>query len=217
MENASKALLMGAGILLAVLIIYIAMRMFSSASGVTESYQSQETSSEIATFNSNFTRFIGAVVKEGETTNQTYATIHDIITVSNFAWDYNLKKAKLLDINPITNTEDNGLIHINLYTAKKNEDKKDTEICKNLENKNNNIYENLINHGYYVSLTSPNAKNIVTYQMEINRYDAAGRIIEVTFYPSNTYDSSTKETINDHLKEVKNTIDNTQSNKEWKY
>lgn len=214
MENASKALLMGAGVLLAVLIIYVAVRMFSSASGVTESYQSQESSSEIATFNSNFTKFVGAVVKEGETTSQTYATIHDIISVSNFAWNYNLKKAKLLEINPITNTTDNGLIHVNLYTAKKNEDKKDTILYSNLENKNNEVYENLIQYGYYASIGAPNVKNIVTYQIEITKYDAVGRIIEVNFYPSNSYGADTKETINNNLKTVFSICN---EDKEWNY
>ena len=61
MENASKALLMGAGTLLAILIIFIAVRIFSSASDVTEAYQTKEVSSEVATFNTNFTRFFLAI------------------------------------------------------------------------------------------------------------------------------------------------------------
>ncbi len=62
MENASKALLMGAGILIAISLIALAVRMFSSASEVTKSFQSQEEISEIRTFNSNFAKFVGAKI-----------------------------------------------------------------------------------------------------------------------------------------------------------
>lgn len=87
MENASKALLIGAGILVAMLILFIAVRMFSSASKVTEAYQSKEVSSEVATFNANFTRFIGAVVKDDELTNQNYAKIHDLVFCCKFCME----------------------------------------------------------------------------------------------------------------------------------
>ena len=62
MENASKALLMGAGILIGILLIALAVRVYSSASEVTKSFQSREEISEIRTFNSNFSKFIGAQI-----------------------------------------------------------------------------------------------------------------------------------------------------------
>ena len=84
MENASKALLMGAGVLLAVLLMAIMVRLFNSAATVTQSYQSREVAAEIATFNANFTRFIGGVKGNNNTVTQSYATIYDIISVGSF-------------------------------------------------------------------------------------------------------------------------------------
>lgn len=219
MENASKALLIGTGVLIAILIIYVAMRMFSSASGVTESYHSKESSSEIAKFNSNFTKYVGAVVKNGNLSNQTYATIHDIITVSNFAWEYNIKRAKSLEINPtnanIESSKDYGLIHVNLYTTKP-DGTKNIEIIKNLENKDNQCYKELISSCYYANNNSPNSRDIITYEIEISGYDAAGRITEINFHPSL---SSTNGNINDgangRLKNLDTTVIN--KKKEWKY
>ena len=57
MENVTRALTMGAAVLIAVLIVAFATRIFSSASEVTKSFQSKEEISEINAFNSNFTRF----------------------------------------------------------------------------------------------------------------------------------------------------------------
>ncbi len=70
MENASKALLIGAGVLLAILILNVATRMFHSASEVTETYDNQMQSTETRGFNANFTKYYGAP-KEG----RNYTTI----------------------------------------------------------------------------------------------------------------------------------------------
>ncbi len=192
MENASKALLMAAGLLIALLIIYIAVRVFTSASGVSQSYHDRESASEIATFNSHFTKYVGAVVKSEELTTQTYATIHDIITVANFAWDYNYTKAKAAQINPIEHASDlYGLIKVDLYTVHDQMDK--DVICENIQNKTDEAYEKLIQGAYYIDQYSPNSKRVATYEIRIVNYDAEGRIIEVRFYPSARMSSDTNE------------------------
>lgn len=174
MENASKALLMGAGTLLAILIIFIAVRIFSSASDVTEAYQTKEVSSEVAAFNTNFTRFVGAVVINGELDeNQHYAKIHDVVSVSNFAWNYNNKVTQ----NPL-DPDDERIIRINIIS----EDGK-TKI-DNLQNYTQKAYNELINAGYYVLNRNPNANNTINYEIKIKSRAADGRINNVDFIPS---------------------------------
>ena len=177
MENASKALLIGAGILVAMLILFIAVRMFSSASQVTEAYQSKEVSSEVATFNANFTRFIGAVVKDDELTNQNYAKIHDLVSVANFAWNYNNKMV----MNPLNPEDPNDprIVHVNL---KLNGDR--APQLNDLQNYNQEAYYLLIENGYYMSKDYPNAKNTIDYKIEIVSYNAENRINNMNFYPS---------------------------------
>lgn len=175
MENASKALLMGAGTLLAILIIFIAVRIFSSASDVTEAYQTKEVSSEVATFNTNFTRFVGAVVINGELDeNQHYAKIHDVVSVSNFAWNYNNKVTQ----NPL-DPDDERIIRINIVSA-------DDKIkINNLQNYTQKAYNELINAGYYVVNSNPNANSTINYEIKIKSRAADGRINNVDFIPSN--------------------------------
>ena len=177
MENASKALLIGAGILVAMLILFIAVRMFSSASQVTEAYQSKEVSSEVATFNANFTRFIGAVVKDDELTNQNYAKIHDLVSVANFAWNYN-NKMVMNPLNP-EDPNDQRIVHVNL---KLNGDR--APQLNDLQNYNQGAYYLLIENGYYMSKDYPNAKNTIDYKIEIVSYNAENRINNMNFYPS---------------------------------
>lgn len=186
MENASKALLMGAGTLLAILIIFIAVRIFSSASDVTEAYQTKEVSSEVAAFNTNFTRFVGAVVINGELDeNQHYAKIHDVVSVSNFAWNYNNKVTQ----NPL-DPDDERIIRINII-SKDGKTKID-----NLQNYTQKAYNELINAGYYVVNSNPNANSTINYEIKIKSRAADGRINNVDFIPS------------DMTTELQNTIKN---------
>lgn len=177
MENASKALLIGAGVLLAMLILFVAVRMFSSASRVTEAYQSKEVTSEVTVFNSNFTRFIGAVVKDGEITDQSYAKIHDLISVANFVWNYN-NKVVMHPLNP-EDPNDERLIHVNL----KLNGKRALELT-DLQNYNQEAYYLLMENGFYMSKSYPNAKNTLNYRIDIKKYNVEGRINNMDFYPS---------------------------------
>ena len=59
MENASKALLIAASILIVILLIAIGMRVFNSTSGTTDSVEVTMNATEKATFNAKFTAYIG--------------------------------------------------------------------------------------------------------------------------------------------------------------
>lgn len=79
MENASKALIMAGGILIAVIIMTIGVYVFATFGGSSKDIQEQLNSRNLAEFNNNFTKFQGS--KE--------ITIHDIISLANFARQYN--------------------------------------------------------------------------------------------------------------------------------
>ena len=74
MENAAKALLMAGGILIGVFILALMVTLFANSSKLTESYDSTKQQEAIQQFNTNFTKYLGQEI-----------TIHDVITICNFA------------------------------------------------------------------------------------------------------------------------------------
>ena len=59
MENASKALLIAGSVLIVILLIAVGVRVFNSTQGTTDSVETTMNSTEVATFNSKFTAYIG--------------------------------------------------------------------------------------------------------------------------------------------------------------
>lgn len=173
MENASKALMMGASILIAIMILAIATRFFDSAASVTKTYDQTMEATQISTFNSNFTKFAGAVVDDTNTELQQYATIYDVISTANFAYDYNCQ----MSLEPENTAADPALVRVDLVRFN------NSLRIDNLQNKTN-IYNRLIQECYYINLTYPNAQNIVTYKIQIAGQNGAGKINHVIFRPT---------------------------------
>lgn len=82
MENASKALLMAAGILVGVLILALMVTLFATSSSLSKSYDNAKQEEAVQQFNANFTKY----VREDIT-----ITIHDVVTITNFANKYGVK------------------------------------------------------------------------------------------------------------------------------
>ena len=80
MENASKALIMAAEILIGVIIISIGVALFTIFSGYSKETVEEIAETQIAEFNSNFLKYEGHAV-----------TAHEIITVANYARQNNMK------------------------------------------------------------------------------------------------------------------------------
>lgn len=80
MENASKALLMAAGILIGVLLLALLVTLFSSARSLSNQYEATQKSEAIQQFNVNFTKYLGQEL-----------TIHQVVTICNFAKKENNK------------------------------------------------------------------------------------------------------------------------------
>lgn len=174
MENASKALLIGASTLIAVLIISVATYLFKSASGVSKTYFNRQEATEISEFNAHFSKFTSAGVQDenGKVTKQ-YATIYDIISLANFAYDYNSKILEEPD-NPNSYKDDSAAVQINL-TIEKN-------TYKNIESEKslNVTYNYLLTNYYYINKERPTADNYYTFQANISSNNT-GRINKVDF------------------------------------
>lgn len=79
MENASKALLMAAGVLIGVLILSLAAYLFVYFGSTSQQIHEQNEENQINEFNSKFTSYVG----------KDNITIYDVITVANLATENN--------------------------------------------------------------------------------------------------------------------------------
>ena len=88
MENASKALIMAAEILIGVMVISIAVYMFQNFAGYSEETYKQMEQAQIEEFNSQFTKFYGSrtvTVNGRDTLIPIKCTIHEIVGLANLA------------------------------------------------------------------------------------------------------------------------------------
>lgn len=104
MENASKALLMAAGVLVGVLILTLIATLFISLTEFTNEYQKTKMSEEILNFNTNFTKYLGQDL-----------TVHEVVTITNFAKKEN---NKVIDVI-VKNGKTKGDIEANIEVVYK--------------------------------------------------------------------------------------------------
>lgn len=87
MENASKALLMAAGVLIGILILSLMVTLFLSAKDVSSRHDQVKRTEEVEQFNTNFTKYVGKDI-----------TMHQVITINNFA---KIENNKIKTVNVI--------------------------------------------------------------------------------------------------------------------
>ena len=218
MEDVSKALLMAGGILLAILVMTIGAIFFSSASDLMESFKKSEEASVASQFNNKFTKFIGS--RTDDNSVKGYATIHDIVSLANFAWDYNNRQVyELTKMDLTEQLEDTRIIHINITNgiARKNRNTIEvvnggTYILSELQNYNQDAYQILLSELYFQSNESPNTKSIINFQIDVKKVNAEGKIINVDFYPatikgkSNITAKEEISNVNTRINDIKNKL-----------
>lgn len=117
MENASKALLMAASVLIGILIISLAIYLFVSFGSTSAEVHKQNEVQQIAQFNSRFTSY-----------EQKTCTIYDVVTLANLATENNIyyeltsRQRNSKNVNYITVKLDNLLIEGNYEDSDKNEE-----------------------------------------------------------------------------------------------
>lgn len=91
MENATQALFMAAGVLIAVLILSLSIFLFSSASSVSEEYDTRMSETERLKFNSQFTKYATTNVEPKEEIYRytSYNVAADVVSVINLAYNLN--------------------------------------------------------------------------------------------------------------------------------
>lgn len=99
MENASKALLIAGGILISILVLSIGVYLFANFVNMSSSYEQTRQTTAIQQFNSRFTIFEG----------RKDITIHEIISVVNYAKQYEKQTGIQIEINLLgNNLTENG-------------------------------------------------------------------------------------------------------------
>lgn len=85
MENASKALVMAAGVLIGVLLLSLAVYLFADFGATSARINAQNAEKQLIEFNSKFTSYEGFKDKDGN----WKITIYDIISLASYAKEYN--------------------------------------------------------------------------------------------------------------------------------
>ena len=158
MENASKALLMAAGLLIGLLILSLAVYLFASFGSASAEAHRQNAENQINQFNAQFTAYEG----------RTDLTIHDIVTATNLAKSNNTSyNLTLADYNASTN---------NLYIAV-------IVGSQHYETKTSEELDNLIRND--INQISGSENYLPTYRCVVEINEGTQRVRTVTFISNN--------------------------------
>ncbi len=162
MENASKALIMAAGVLIGVLILSLAVYLFATFGAASAEVHEQNAENQISQFNVQFTSYEG----------RTDITIHDIVTVANLAKNTN-------DSYDLTEqTDNNYYIIVNAKTTK--------GTVNNLQNYTSTQLDELVSYELdnLVQSTDENGTtypSLPTYTCDVTINSTTGRVSLVVF------------------------------------
>ena len=85
MENASKALLMAAEVLIAMMIVSLGVYVFYTYSQTSREIHDKKAEQQLVEFNAKYTKYV----------DQTTLTIYDVRTIANYAKKDNEKKKEV--------------------------------------------------------------------------------------------------------------------------
>lgn len=141
MENASKALIIAAEVLIGVMILSIGVYLFSTFAGYSADRYKEIEDTQIAEFNNKFLKFYGTRINDSGKEVPIECTIHDIISLANLAQKNNLENElieekrqgnNLFQVKSNINLENSLYVQIDLGNI------------KNLELKSNSYFVELI-------------------------------------------------------------------------
>ncbi|MCI8273228.1 MAG: hypothetical protein HFJ55_03995 [Clostridia bacterium] len=124
MENATKALLIAAGVLMGILILSLGVFLYRSLSGYVETVQEDMEENALIKFNNQFLKYVnvpldsnGNPLKDtnGNIKTDFDITIQDVVTVANIAYENNKDDILSGSINANTDyTERNSYVTVNI-------------------------------------------------------------------------------------------------------
>ena len=107
MENASKALIIAAEVLIAVMIMSVGVYLFNRYAAFSEEEYKKIESTQIAQFNNQFLKYTGSKtvkISGSEKVIPVEVTIHDIVSLANLAKMYNEQNDLKSEFNYSDNT-----------------------------------------------------------------------------------------------------------------
>ncbi len=165
MENASKALIMAAGILIGVAILSLAVYLFVSFGSASAEIHEQNDANRINEFNTQFTSYVG---KED-------ITIYDVITVANLATENNIK----YEYNKQIANGKNSYISVYL---KQGTGTSLSDIARGAETSSSTRakeYNNIIQTD--INSISPSSQELTKYDCTVDISKTTGLVYKVTF------------------------------------
>lgn len=171
MENASKALLMSASILLGLMIVTVGVVLFKSFGGFSREITTEIEKKQIAQFNAQFQKYEGYVnfydeETKKETTEIIKITTHDIVTIANLAQKNNKEYELEKNLKSEKENETTYYVQINLNDGTNNKNRnlekwKELELTNFIEN--NNMENNEIKYYFIKNIVISNITGRVTY------------------------------------------------------
>ena len=156
MENSANAILIAAGVLIGLMVLSVAISLYSSLRGYVEGTQDDINNAVLQEFNEQFLKYIG------DEYTVVVLTIQDVVTAANLAYENN-QQYGLEEYNP-----SNNYITIKL-SGHGNPEYDDTNLEKNINGKSTKLLDNGV-------------KNKYTYKCEEVKINPnTGRVSEVRF------------------------------------
>ena len=161
MENASKALLIAAGVLLGLMILSLAVFLFMNFGGTSAQIHDSVEQDQINNFNSQFTQYEG----------KTDVTIYDAVSLANLATQNN-QEYELTKRNSVTDGKDNYISVVLDGTCIEGGANSNTQ---DLANANNNRIKQQVDN--YLK----NNVNMPLYNVKDSLSTETGRVYQVIF------------------------------------
>ena len=121
MENASKALIMAGGVLIAIMIISLAVYLFTDFGTTSAEINRENTERQLTQFNTQFTTYLG----------RNNITVYELISVVNLAKENNSEYAS---VNNYANAENGYQINVYLDNTTVLSTKTQTELDTYIQN-----------------------------------------------------------------------------------
>jgi hypothetical protein len=139
MENASKALIMAASVLLSIMIISVGVVLFDSFGNTGAKIISQIEETQISEFNSQFYKYYGKTTKYNSTIGKyeqetIKVTAHDIISIANLA----KKNNEQYEFDEIGKDENTNYVQIDFKNKKNLENWSEEDKIKFIEDNSMN-------------------------------------------------------------------------------
>lgn len=170
MENASKALMMAGGVLIAVLILVLLVRSFTGVSNFQMSQLTEEEQQQLIAFNEQYSKYLGKYVYGTEVITVINKTLdnrnYTITTKIKFANNGSGYTYNGYVYNPTKGRYEKGTVTI----------KKGTTLTIVNDAENNATVNNFIN-----SLNDAGEINTMAFKCTNITYDSLGRVNSITF------------------------------------